>query len=124
MAHFAKLDDNNMVTEVHVVNNDDILNLEFPASEPVGIEFLKNWSGGFTRWRQTSYNHNFRKRYACIGDVYDPERDAFIPPKPYPSWALNEQTCLWEPPVPYPGDSAHPYMWDEETLGWVTYDAN
>lgn len=121
MAHFAKLDENNIVTEVHVVNNDDILNLPFPASEPYGIEFLREWSGGYSLWRQTSYNNNFRKKYAGIGDTYDPQRDAFIPPKTYPSWILNEESCMWEPPVAYP-DDGQMYLWNEETTSWEIYD--
>jgi hypothetical protein len=123
MAHFAKLDENNVVVEVHVVNNDDVLNLPFPASEPVGVQFLTNWSGGYTRWKQTSYNNNFRVRYAGIGDTYDAERDAFIPPKPFPSWVLNEDTVLYEPPVPYPTDGKL-YDWDESTLSWVLASAS
>ena len=117
MAHFAKLDENNVVLEVNVVNNDDVLNLPFPASEPVGIQFLTAWSNGYTRWKQTSYNANFRKRYACIGDTYDADRDAFIPRKPFDSWLLNEDTCFWEPPLPYPTDKKL-YLWDEPTLSW------
>lgn len=117
MAHFAKLDENNIVTEVNVVNNEDILNLEFPASEPVGIQFLHNWAGEEFVWKQTSYNANFRKNYAGIGYTYDPERDAFIPPKPFASWVLNETTCLWEPPVAYPTDGKS-YVWDEPTKSW------
>jgi hypothetical protein len=117
MAHFAKLDENNLVIDVNVVNNSDILNLPFPASEPVGIEFLKNWSGGYTNWKQTSYNNNFRKNYAGIGFTYDPERDAFIPPQPYASWLLDEDTLYWVPPTPYPDDGGV-YTW-VEPAGWV-----
>lgn len=120
MAHFAKLDENNLVVEVHVVNNDDILNLPFPASEPVGIEFLTNWSGGYTNWKQTSYNNNFRVRYAGVGYTYSVDFDAFIPPKPFNSWVLNEETYLWDPPVPYP-DDGNKYIWDENTNSWVIY---
>lgn len=120
MAHFAKLDENNVVVEVHVVNNDDILNLSFPSSEPVGIEFLNNWQGFPSTWKQTSYNKNFRKNYAGIGYIYDQQRDAFIPPKPFESWILNEETCLWEPPVEYPTDGKQ-YLWDEELVQWKEY---
>jgi hypothetical protein len=81
MAHFAKLDDNNIVTEVNVVGNEMLNNLPFPESEPVGIAFLTKWSGGYTNWKQTSYNANFRKHYAGIGYTYDPVFDAFIPPE-------------------------------------------
>lgn len=117
MAHFAKLDENNLVTDVNVVNNEDVQNLPFPDSEPVGVEFLTQWSGGYTNWKQTSYNANFRKNYAGIGFTYDSSRDAFIPPKPFPSWVLNEQTCRYDAPVPYPSDGNR-YMWDEATVSW------
>lgn len=117
MAHFAKLDENNLVTDVNVVNNEDVQNLPFPDSEPVGVEFLTQWSGGYTNWKQTSYNANFRKNYAGIGFTYDSSRDAFIPPKPFPSWVLNEQTCRYDAPVPYPSDG-NIYMWDEATVSW------
>jgi hypothetical protein len=118
MAHFAKLDENNLVIDVNVVNNDDINNLDFPESEPVGIQFLINWSGGYANWKQTSYNKSFRKNYAGIGYSYNSLRDAFIPPKPYASWKLNETTCLWEPPIAYPSDGKN-YAWDEITTLWV-----
>lgn len=120
MAHFAKLDENNVVLQVNVVNNDDIQNLPFPESEIVGIQFLINWSGGYTNWKQTSYNGNFRKKYSSIGDIYRPDIDAFVPPQPFPSWSLNEQTGLWECPVPYPSDiSLFGYKWDEDNQQWV-----
>lgn len=80
MAHFAKLDENNVVLEVLVVNNEVIRDLPFPESEPVGIEFLIDWSGGYTNWKQTSYNNNFRGSYAGIGFIYDHEVDRFVPP--------------------------------------------
>ena len=118
MAHFAKLDDSNIVLEVNVLNNEVLDNLSFPESEPVGIEFLTEWSGGYTHWLQTSYNNNFRKNYAGIGFLYDPIRDAFIPLQPYPSWVLNEDTCKWEAPVSYPTDGKD-YYWDEATLNWI-----
>ena len=125
MAHFAKIDsETGLVLEVNVVNNSDILDLSFPDSEPVGIEFLIPWGTPGTYWKQTSYNGNFRKNYAGIGYTYDTERDAFIPPKPFNSWVLNEDTCLWEPPVPYPTDIGTPenpkhYTWDEYTTSWI-----
>ena len=118
MAHFAKLDENNIVLEVNVVNNDVIFNLPFPESEPIGVAFLTQWSGGYSNWKQTSYNSNFRKNYACEGFFYDSALDAFIPPKPYPSWLLNTNTCQWEPPLPYPNDGKQ-YIWDEATQSWV-----
>lgn len=123
MAHFAKLDDSSIVLEVIVVNNSDVNDLPFPESEPVGIAFLTQWSGGYTNWKQTSYNANFRKNYAGIGYSYDATFDAFIPPKPYPSWLLNTNICQWEAPVPYPNPTnGHVYIWDEETQSWVSVD--
>jgi hypothetical protein len=80
MAHFAKLDNQNIVIDVNVVNNETINNLPFPESEPVGVAFLTEWSGGYTNWKQTSYNSNFRKNYAGIGYTYDPISDEFVPP--------------------------------------------
>lgn len=118
MAHFAKLDENNIVLEVHSVNNKELLDENGVEQESKGIAFLIDWSGGYTNWKQTSYNGNFRKRYAGIGFTYDPARDSFIPPKPYPSWVLNESTCDWEPPSPMPTDEK-PYVWDEESVSWV-----
>jgi hypothetical protein len=118
MAHFAKMDDNNIVLDVNVVSNDTIDNLPFPESEPVGVAFLTEWSGGYTNWKQTSYTGSFRKNYAGAGFTYDATLDAFIPIKPYPSWLLNTQTCQWEPPTPYPNDGKL-YRWDETTQTWV-----
>lgn len=118
MAHFARIDSTtNIVIEVNVVNNDDIQNLPFPESEPVGIQFLAPWNQEGTYWKQTSYNGNFRKAYAGIGFTYDAQKDAFIMPQPFPSWILNENTCLYEPPTPKPNDDKL-YHWDEETLSW------
>ena len=117
MAHFAKLDQNNVVLEVHVVHNNELLDQNGVEQEWKGVWFLQNWSGGYPHWKQTSYNGNFRKNYAGIGYTYDPVRDAFIPPKPYPSWILNEQTCLWGPPVAMPTDG-NQYQWNEETTSW------
>ena len=119
MAHFARINSTtNIVIEVNVVNNDDIQNLPFPESEPVGIQFLVPWFQEGTYWKQTSYNSSFRKNYAGIGYTYDPVRDAFIPPKPFASWVLNEDACLWDSPVPYPTDGKM-YRWDETTTNWV-----
>ena len=118
MAHFAKLDDNNVVLDVNVVNNDVIDNLPFPESEPIGIAFLTDWSEGYTNWKQTSYNANFRKNYAGINFTYDTTLDAFIPPQPYPSWVLDTSTCKWHAPIPYPNDGKI-YFWNEAKLSWV-----
>lgn len=121
MAHFAKLDDNNIVIDVNVVNNDVVNNLPFPESEPIGIDFLTQWSGGYTNWKQTSYNNNFRKRYAGIGYTYDTSLDAFIAPQPYPSWTLDPVTTNWVAPVPYPTDGKD-YTWNESTQSWDLVD--
>ena len=121
MAHFAELDLNNKVIRVIVVNNATIDNLPFPESEPVGVSFCKDHYGSETIWKQTSYNANFRKNYATFGYVYDATLDAFLSPKPYPSWLLNTQTCQWEPPVPYPTDGKI-YTWDENLQTWVESD--
>lgn len=124
MAHFAQLDDNNIVTQVIVVSNKDCQDLGGNEIEELGISFCKGLLGGHTRWRQTSYNGNFRKNYAGIGYMYDQMRDAFIPPKPFNSWVLDETTCNWQPPVPMPADAGvgegkKMYRWDEDTVNWV-----
>ncbi len=116
MAHFAKLDENNNVLAVHVVNN-DVITIDGNESEQAGIDFLTGLHG-HTLWKQTSYNGNFRKNYAGIGYTYDAGRDAFIAPKPYDSWLLNEATCQWEPPVAYPTDGKK-YGWFEGNQQWV-----
>ena len=118
MASFARIDENNVVTSVISVSNDVLNNLPFPESEALGIAFLTDWSGGYSNWKQSSYNANFRVHHAGIGYSYDPMLDAFVPPKPFPSWILNANTVLWEPPVPYPNDGKQ-YSWNEETQSWV-----
>ena len=119
MAHFAKIDiQTNIVLEVNVVNNDDIQNLSFPESEPLGITFLMPWNTPNTYWKQTSYNGNFRKNYAGIGYTYDETLDAFVPPKPFASWLLDTDKAQWKAPVDYPTDDKK-YTWDEETTSWV-----
>ena len=116
MAHFAKLNENNIVTEVHVVANSELLDANGVEQEHLGQAFLENLFGG--TWKQTSYNGNIRKNYAGIGYTFDTQRDAFIPPKPYASWVLNEETCRWEAPVSYP-DDGNKYEWNEETISWT-----
>lgn len=104
MAHWAEIDENNVVVRVLVGDND---------SPDEGYQWLIDNLGG--TWIQTSYNRNIRKNYAGIGYTYDQSRDAFIAPQPFASWSLNEETCQWEPPVPRPdGD----FVWDEETQSW------
>ena len=111
-----------IVQQVIVVTNEDCGNLEFPESEIVGQTFL-NSIGLNGTWKQTSYNSNFRKNYAGIGNVFDESRDAFIGVKPFPSWVLNPQKCLWEAPIPYPGGElgdGQPYRWIEAEGIWKT----
>lgn len=118
MAHFAQLDINSTVINVIVVSNDTIHNLPFPSSETVGVAFCQSLLGAATIWKQTSYNNNFRKNHAGIGFKYDDVLDAFIPPKRFPSWVLNTETCRWKAPVAMP-DDGNPYVWDEPTISWV-----
>jgi hypothetical protein len=115
MAHFAQLE-NNIVTKVIVVANQDILDENGQENEQKGIDFCSNLLGG--TWKQTSYNGNIRKNYAGIGYTYDEGRDAFIAPKPYASWLLDETTCQWKAPVDMPIDDKK-YTWDEATTSWV-----
>jgi len=116
MAHYAKLGLNSKVISVLVVDNDDITDENGNEIEQLGIDYLAKGTG-YPFWIQTSYNGNFRKNYAGIGYRYDDDLDAFIPPKPYTSWSLNEDTCQWEAPTPMPDDGAM-YMWDEEIQDW------
>jgi len=121
MAHFAKLGKGSKVVAVHVVSND------IATTEQAGIDFLNTLHGTNDVWRQTSYNTKggehtlggtpFRKNFASLGYKYDDTRDAFIPPKPFKSWTLNEDTCRWEAPVAYPDDDKR-YNWNEETTSW------
>jgi len=118
MAHFAKLDSTNNVIGVHVLNNEVITDNDGNEQEQLGINFLTQHNGGVGWYKQTSYNGNFRKNYAGVGYTYDPTRDAFIPPQPFPSWTLNEDTCQYEAPVAYPDDDKM-YNWDESTTNWI-----
>ncbi len=116
MAHFAKLNSENIVDQVVAVHNNDA------PDEAAGIAFLNNLFGK-TNWIQTSYNNRIRKNYAGIGYTYDSGRDAFIPPQPYPSWTMSEETCLWSAPIPMPIDDKG-YRWDEATLSWIEFNPN
>jgi hypothetical protein len=118
MAHFAKLDQNNIVIDVNVVSNDIINNAPFPDSEPLGVLFLTEWSGGYPLWKQTSYNANFRKNFAGVGYTYDQILDAFVPPKPFNSWLLDTNTVQWRAPISAPSDGKT-YTWDENAQSWV-----
>ena len=124
MAHFAELDQDNKVLRVVVISNDVCgePTLGFPETESAGRAFIANtlkWAG---QWRQTSYSASFRKKYAAIGDTFNAERDAFIAPKPFASWTLNESTCRWEAPVAYPTDGKS-YFWNEDDQEWVADSA-
>jgi hypothetical protein len=126
MASFAKIGLNSKVIEVLSVNNEVLKDSNGIEQEAIGIDFLTKLTG-YPLWKQTSYNthggiHNnggtpFRKNHAGIGYIYDEDRDAFIPKKPYNSWILNEDTCLWNAPVVKPNDE-NEYTWNEETLSW------
>lgn len=122
MAHFARLDENNIVIRVAKVDNvyccDPKDGLE---KEEVGVAYLRALHGQDTRWVQTSYNAKIRKNYAFKGCRYDEARDAFMVPKPFRSWRLNESTCNWEPPIPEPRqpDDGSMYLWDEANLRWA-----
>lgn len=126
MAHFAQLDEDNIVTQVVVVDNSEIEDSNGVEQEAIGITFCTNLFGADTRWKQTSYNGNMRKNYAGIGYTYDATRDAFIAPQPFASWVLDEDTCIWEAPVPLPEDSGQidvngqfiGYEWNETTQQW------
>jgi hypothetical protein len=115
MAHFAQLNEQNIVTQVIVVANEELLDNGI-ESEEKGIAFCQSLFGG--NWKQTSYNGTIRKNYAGIGYTYDEQRDAFIPAQPYLSWTLNESTCQWAAPVSMPTDNKL-YNWDEAVQNWV-----
>ena len=120
MAHFARLDQNNIVINVIKVNDNDCIDSQGQESEQVGIEFLKTLFGADTQWRQTSYNNRIRKNYACIGYHYNADLDAFVSPAPYPSWIFNPDTCAWDPPVAPPTDITENqnYEWNEADQLW------
>jgi len=122
MAHFAELDENNIVLRVIVISNDEIINDDGLESEALGIERCVEITGG-GRWVQTSYNNNFRIRYAGIGMKYFEEYDGFgYPEAPYPSWSFNTTTLMWDPPKPHPGGMF--WEWDEESFDWVKFVNN
>lgn len=116
MAHFAQLDANNVVLQVIVVANTDTADANGVEKEHIGAAFCERLLGG--TWKQTSYNGNFRKRYAGIGYTYNEALDAFVAPKPFASWTLNNTTAEWEAPVPMPSDGKM-YSWDEANTTWV-----
>jgi hypothetical protein len=115
MAHFAKIDSNNIVTQVIVIDNKDTADANGVEKEYIGAAFCERLFGG--TWKQTSYNGNIRKNYAGIGDTYQADIDAFVAPKPYASWTLDAN-AQWQPPVAIPTDGGM-YSWDEATTAWV-----
>jgi len=132
MASFAKIGLNNKVIEVLSVVNEVLHDSNGIEQESIGIDFLTKLTG-YPIWKQTSYNthggvHNnggtpLRKNHAGIGYTYDENRDAFIPPKPFNSWILNESTCNWESPIPYPQDN-NKYNWNEQNQSWDLIENN
>ena len=122
MAHFAKLDNDNVVVDVIVVADEDCQDTDGNESEAVGISFLQGLFGEDTNWKQTSYNDNIRTRYARIGGMYDAEKDAFIHPQPFASWTLNTDSLDWESPVSLPAAAeTTPHYWDEDNQQWVSH---
>jgi len=117
MAYFAKLGTGNIIEQVISINNSVITDSNGIEQEKLGVDFINKLYNTRDVWKQTSYNRNFRKNYAGIGYQYDQQRDAFIPPKPFNSWILNEDTCRWNAPVSYPQDD-NEYRWNESTLTW------
>ena len=129
MASFAKIGLNGKVIEVQSVVNEVLYDANGVEQESIGIDFLTKLTG-WAIWKQTSYNTHggvhdkggipLRKNHAGIGYTYDENRDAFIPPKPFKSWVLNESTCLWESPIPYPSDAPIDkiYTWNEQIQNW------
>jgi len=118
MAHFAELDSNNVVLRVVVVDNKDTADANGVEKEHIGAAFCERLFGG--TWKQTSYNGTIRKHYAGVGYAYNSVRDAFIPPQPYPSWALDDD-ANWQPPVPMPTDGER-YSWNESTQTWAAVE--
>jgi hypothetical protein len=115
MAHFAEIDENNIVQRVVVINNDILLDSDGNEQEALGVEFCAQTFGG--TWKQTSYNSNIRKNFAGVGYSYDATRNAFLAPRPFVSWTLDEETCHWQAPVAHPLDD-NEYEWDETNQAW------
>jgi hypothetical protein len=121
MAYFAKLNNDNTVIDIIVVDNSELLDSSNVEQESLGVTYLNNQFGD-GNWKQTSYNGVFRKRYAGVGYIYDKNRDAFMIPQPYPSWVVDEDSCTWQAPVELPGgydgSVTQKYEWNEETTSW------
>jgi len=121
MAHFAKLGTGNIVETVISINNSVITDNNGVEQEQLGVDFINKLYNTRDVWKQTSYNRTFRKNYAGIGYQYDQTRDAFIAPKPFNSWTLNEDNCLWEAPVAMPTTELEEnqyYSWNESIINW------
>ncbi len=121
MAYFAKLGTGNIIEKVISINNSVITDSNGIEQEQLGVDFINKLYNTRDVWKQTSYNNNFRKNYAGIGYQYDQQRDAFIPPKPFNSWILNEDTCLWNAPVTMPATELEEnqyYSWNESIINW------
>jgi hypothetical protein len=121
MAYFAKLGTGNIIEQVISINNSVITDANGVEQEQLGVDFINKLYNTRDVWKQTSYNNNFRKNYAGIGFQYDQTRDAFIAPKPFNSWVLNEDTCIWESPVAKPTtvlEDNQYYSWNESIINW------
>ena len=121
MAHYAKLDEKNIVLEVVVIDDNNEMK-NGVTDEETGIQFCQSLLNYLT-WKKTSYNNNIRKRYAGIGFTYNLQYDAFIPPKPFNSWLFDEAELNWKAPLPIP-DSNNQYYWDENTTSWILINSN
>ena len=127
MAHFAKIGLNNKVISVHSIHNNELKDSNGVEQENIGIDFLTNLHG-WAIWKQTSYDGSIRKNFAGVGHTYDEDSEAFISPKKFNSWILNEETCQWEAPVAMPEltqeqiDNKNSYSWNEETKQWDLND--
>ena len=127
MAHFAELDENDIILNVLVVTNGDMLDAAGEESEEVGRTFLQNWLGEDKIYVQTSYNNNFRGKIAVPGGKYDRIKDIFIGPAPFPSWTTLDENLNWQAPLPIPPEIAviegsteyTRYWWDEENQSWI-----
>jgi len=120
MASFAKIGLNSKVIEVVSINNEVLKDSNGIEQENIGVDFLTKLTG-WAIWKQTSYNGSFRKNFAGIQYTYDEDRDAFIPKKPFNSWILKEDTCIWEAPISIP-ENDNTYTWNEQTLSWDLID--
>jgi hypothetical protein len=127
MAHFAKLGTGNIIEQVISINNAVVTDSNGIEQEKLGLDFINKLYNTRDVWKQTSYNRNFRKNFAGIGYSYDQQRDAFIAPKPFNSWILNEDTCKWESPIPSPSsytneqDKLVQFRWNENILNWEEF---